>query len=190
MELDRKKVKDLVKGLKVQGDEGLQALMKTLAHDVIEVMLEKEMNSHLGYEKNSSDGNNSGNSRNGHSEKKVKSSYGSMDLKTPRDRNSTFSPELVKERQKDISGIESKVVSMYARGMSTRDISDQIDDMYGFKLSGDSISAMTDKVMATAREWQERPLEALYPIVFMDGIVFKVRRDGVVQKVTVYVIIA
>lgn len=97
------------------------------------------MNDHLGYSKHSPEGTNSGNSRNGHNEKTVKSVFGEMDLKTPGDRQSTFSPELVKKRQKDISGIESKIISMYARGMSTRDISDQIDDMYGYKLSGDSI---------------------------------------------------
>jgi transposase-like protein len=169
--------------------EGLQALLREMTKEVIETVLEAEMSSHLGYSRSQQNGSKDGNARNGHNNKSVKSGFGEFDLSTPRDRLSTFDPQLVKKRQTDISGIEAKVISMYAKGMSTRDISGHIFDIYGFELSAESISAITDKVLSRAKEWQTRPLESVYAIVYLDGMVVKIKTDGVVKNRTVYVIL-
>ncbi len=185
----KKLISELIKGHSVQDQEGLQALLRDLTKEVIEVLYDEELTSHLGYAPHEQNPTRDGNSRNGRGKKSVKSLFGNMDLEPPRDRNSTFDPKVIKKRQRDISGIEDKVISMYAKGMSTRDISDHIHHIYGFELSAESVSAMTDKVLEKAREWQARPLEPIYSLVYMDGMVVKMRVDGVVRNMTVYVIL-
>lgn len=189
MLINKEEVLRLVSEGKLTDHDGLQGLMRQLTKEVIEAAMEGEITNHLGYEKHTQSRSVTGNSRNGKSKKSVKSHFGEIELSPPRDRLSTFYPEIVKKRQRDISGIEAKVISMYARGMTTRDISDHIHDIYGFELSAESISAITDKIIEKAKEWQNRPLETLYALVFMDGMVVKLRVEGVVKKVTVYVII-
>jgi len=156
----------------------IQAMLKDLFKDTVETMLEAEMDEHLGYEKNSSLGNNSGNGRNGHGKKTVKTELGEMEIIAPRDRNSEFEPQIVGKRQTRTDDLESRVLAMYAKGMSTRDIEDHLRDVYGVDASASLISRITDKIMPAVAEWQSRPLEAVYPIVFLDGIYFKVRKDA------------
>jgi transposase-like protein len=151
-----------------------------------ERMLEAELDHHLGYEKHAPEGRNSGNSRNGKTSKKLKSKYGEVEIAVPRDRASTFQPVLVPKRRGLAEGIEELVISLYAKGLSTRDIEEQLRELYGFNLSESAISTITHKVSEDILEWQQRPLESLYCIVWMDGIVFKVRHNGKVINKTIY----
>jgi len=186
---DKDKLKEILDEREVKDQEGLQALLRDLTKEVIEALYEGELTDHLGYKKHEQGGSADGNTRNGRGKKTVQSKLGEVELSPPRDRSGTFDPQVVKKRQRDISGIEQKVISMYAKGMSTRDISSHIDEIYGYKLSAESISAITDKVLERAREWRSRPLEPVYAVVFMDGMVVKMRVEGVVRKQTIYVII-
>ena len=127
------------------------------------------------------------NTRNGSSSKKVKSSYGEMDINIPRDRESTFEPQALKKYQKDISNIENQIISMYAKGMTTRDISSHIKQIYGFGISESMVSQITNKILPTIEEWQNRPLEKVYPFVFLDAIHYNVRENGVIVKKAVYI---
>jgi len=151
-----------------------------------EKMLEGELDHHLGYEKHSPEGRNSGNSRNGKTSKKLKSKYGEVEIEVPRDRAGTFEPVLVPKRRGLAEGIEELVISLYAKGMSTRDIEEQLREIYGFNLSESTVSTITHRVSEDIAEWQQRPLERLYCIVWMDGIAFKVRHSGKVISKTVY----
>ena len=149
---------------------GKNGLLKRMLKDMTEQILEAELTDHLGYEKHSPEGNNSGNNRNGKSAKTVRSDYGEIKIETPRDRNGTFEPAIVKKRQNDISEFDEKIISMYAKGMTVRDIQEHIKDIYGVEVSPTTISNITDKVMSLAAEWQARPLSPVYAIVFFDAI--------------------
>jgi putative transposase len=186
---DRDELQKILKDKNLKGQDGLQEVLRNLTKEVIEALYEGELTDHLGYPKHKQNSSHDGNNRNGKSKKSVQSSFGEIDLAPPRDRLGTFDPQVVKKRQNDITGIEAKVISMYAKGMSTRDISSHIYDIYGYELSAETISTITDKVLEKAREWQSRPLEPVYAIVFMDGMVIKMRVDGTVQNVTVYFVI-
>ena len=177
---------DLKKCRTIEDLMGKNGLLKRLSKQMIEEMLETEMNEHLGYEKHSSEGINSGNSRNGKSPKTVKSSFGEMDINTPRDRNGEFDPVIVKKRQTDISSFDEKIISMYGKGMTTRDIQDHIKDIYGADISPTTVSNITDKVSGLVVEWQSRPLQNIYPIVFFDAIHYKVRDEGKVVTKAAY----
>lgn len=166
--------------------EEVDAFLRKLHTHVYEQMLEGEMDNHLGYEKNSPDGNNTGNSRNGKYQKTIQSEYGEATLNVPRDREGQFDPIVVPRHQKRGSSIERLVISLYAKGMSVSDIESEMQEIYGISLSTSSISVITNKVTQAAIEWQNRPLESLYMIVWMDGIVFKVRENGKVINKTVY----
>ena len=151
-----------------------------------EKMLEGDLDQHLGYEKHAPAGRNSGNSRNGKTLKTLKSKYGAVKIEVPRDRASTFDPVVVPKRRSLAEGIEEVVISLYAKGMSTRDMEEQLRELYGFNLSESSISNITAKISEDILEWQQRPLEAIYCIVWLDGIVFKVRHNGKIINKTVY----
>ena len=127
------------------------------------------------------------NKRNGHSTKNLKSQYGEFQIDVPRDQNGEFEPKLIPKYQRGISGIEEKVISLYARGMSTRDIHDQLQDLYGIELSAEMVSKITDKILPQVKEWQSRPLNPVYPFVFMDCIHYKVREDGRILSRAAYV---
>lgn len=189
MEIDKKAIQQLISANEIRTTEDLQSLLRELTKEMIDTVYEGELTSSLGYDRHSQAVKKDGNYRNGHGKKTVKSHLGEIELSPPRDRLGVFDPEIVRKRQTDISGLEIKVISMYGKGMTTRDIRDHIYDIYGYELSAESISAITDKVMETAREWQNRALERLYAIVFMDGIVVKLRQDGIVRNVTVYLVI-
>jgi transposase-like protein len=160
--------------------------MEDLYARAMEQMIEGEMDSHLGYTKHSPEGINSGNSRNGKTSKKIKTTLGEVELEIPRDRNSTFEPVLIPKRSRTVEGIEEIVISLYARGMSVRDIELQIRDIYGYTISDATISNITAKIQSHITEWQSRPLSSVYFVVWMDGIVFKVRQNGKVINKTIY----
>ena len=145
------------------------------------------MNEHLGYEKYARD--DEPNYRNGTKPKTVRSKYGEFEVDVPQDRNSTFEPAVVKKRQKDISGIEEQVIAMYAQGMTTTQISEMIESIYGFEISEGLVSDITDKLMPQIEDWQTRPLSAVYPIIFIDAIHFSVRNDGIVSKLAAYIVL-
>jgi len=156
----------------------VQELLKHLFKDTIESMLEAEMEEHLGYDKHNIVGNNSGNSRNGFNRKTIKSELGETEIAVPRDRNGEFSPQLITKGQTRTDDLENRIIAMYSKGMTTRDIEGHLRDIYGVEASASMISRITDKIMPAVTEWQSRPLDAVYPIVFLDGIVFKVRKDS------------
>ena len=162
------------------------AKLKELFGGMLEKMLEAELDEHLGYEKHSTQGDGSGNSRNGYGRKTVKTEWGEAQITVPRDRNSTFEPQVVEKRQTRTEDLEQRILAMYAKGMSTRDIEDHLRDIYGIEASSSLISRITDKVMPLVTEWQNRPLDEVYPIVFLDGIVFKVRKEGRVVNKCLY----
>lgn len=166
--------------------EDIQGMLKGLFKCALEQMLESELDEHLGYEKNSVMGNNSGNSRNGYGKKIIKTELGESEIAVPRDRNGTFEPQVIEKRQTRSVDLESRILAMYAKGMSNRDIEDHLRDIYGVDASASLISRITDKILPAVAEWQSRPLDAIYPIVFLDGIVFKVRKDARVINKCIY----
>jgi transposase-like protein len=180
--------KELIKkeGLKTIPD--VTNFLREISGTILEEMLEAELDEELGYEKYDRT-EEKDNYRNGYTSKKVKGTLGEMELKIPRDRNGSYEPKIVPKYSKDISELEGKIIGMYGIGMTTRDISDQINEMYGFEVSADTISKITDKIIPLINDWQNRQLEEIYSFVFMDGIVYKVRIENVIKKVTVYVII-
>lgn len=165
---------------------GKNGVVKRMVKEMTEQLLDVEMTDHVGYEKYDISGRNSGNSRNGTFEKTVKSDFGSIPLAIPRDRNGGFEPQLIKKGQSDISSFDEKIISMYGKGMTTRDIQSHITDLYGIEISPTTISTITDKVMEVAIEWQSRPLSSLYPIVYFDAIHYKVKDDGKVLSKAAY----
>jgi putative transposase len=169
-----------------QSTGDIQTKLKRLFAGTIEQMLEAEMDEHLGYEKHSAEGNNSGNSRNGYNRKNIISDYGSNEIAVPRDRNGEFEPKLVSNRQTRTDEIEDKIMAMYSKGMSQRDIEDTLREIYGAEVSFTLISKITDKILPEVNEWQNRPLEATYPIIYFDGIVFKSRKDNQIINKCVY----
>ena len=167
--------------------EDIQDALKDLLGGTIRSMMESEMTNHLGYPKSAR--SHSENCRNGSKTKTVRSKYGEFEVDVPKDRNGTFEPQIVKNRQKDISRIDDKIISMYAKGLTTRQISEQIEDIYGFACSKSFISDVTDKILKDIDEWQHRPLNSVYPIVFIDACHFSVRDNGMVRKLAAYVML-
>lgn len=183
--------KQIIQGLlneyDIQTAEDVQEALKDLLGGTLKELMEAEMDEHLGYQKSArSDGDNY---RNGYKSKRVNTNYGSMDIDVPQDRNSSFDPQVVKKRQKDISGIDQKIISMYAKGMTTRQISDTLMDIYGFDASEGFISDVTDKLLPQIEDWQNRPLDTVYPVVFIDAIHYSVRDNGVIRKLAAYVML-
>ena len=164
----------------------LTAKLKQLFAGSLEKMLEAEMEEHLGYDKHAAIGKNSGNSRNGFNKKTIKSEWGESEISVPRDRNGTFEPQVIEKRQTRTDDIETRVLAMYSKGLSTRDIEDHLREIYGVEASASLISRITDKIMPEVVEWQSRPLSEVYPVVFFDGIIFKVKKDGKVINKCVY----
>ena len=169
--------------------EDMQDAIKDIFGPMFESMLQGEMGAHLGYGSNDHGYKETTNRRNGYSHKNVNTVYGEMPIDVPRDRESSFEPQLIPKRTKDVSGIEEKVLSMYARGMSQRDIADTIKDIYGFEISHETISGITDRVIDTANEWQNRPLKKFYTFLFVDCLYVSVRRDTETRSCAVYVVL-
>lgn len=183
--LSYEEYQDKVKKLKTSKD--VNAFLKALVAPTLQAMLEAEMTHHLGYERHA--GRNTGNSRNGYSTKTIKGDHGEAELAVPRDRNGEFEPVAVKKYETVESGVEEKIVSMYAKGMTTHDINAHMRDIYGVDVSSSMISAITDKVLPLVQEWQSRPLDLIYPILYLDGIHFKVRDSGKVINKCAYTVL-
>lgn len=169
--------------------EDVQNALKDIFGPMFEAMLQGEMNNHLGYNNNSKEKKETDNRRNGYIDKTVKTSLGEMNIAVPRDRDGSFEPVIIPKRTKDISDIDRKVISMYAKGMSQRDISDTIEDIYGFKVSHEMISQITDCVIEELNEWQNRPLKKFYPFVFVDCMYVTIRYEYEVRETAVYTIL-
>ena len=165
----------------------IQDALKDLLGGTIKEMMASEMDEHLGYEKSQRSDNPD--SRNGYKSKQVNSRYGSMEIQVPQDRDASFEPKIVKKRQKDISEIDQKIIAMYAKGMTTRQISETLMDIYGFEASEGFISDVTDKILPDIEDWQNRPLSNIYPILFIDAIHYSVRDNGVIRKLAAYIIL-
>jgi putative transposase len=165
---------------------GQKGLIKNLIKNLSEQILDAEMTTHLGYEKHSSEGINSGNNRNGNSEKTVKTDFGNVRVKIPRDRNGEFEPTLIKKHERDLGKIDEIIVSLYAKGLSTRDIKSHLEELYGLDVSATLISNVTERIQEVVSEWQSRPLESVYPIVYFDAIRYKVKEDGKVTTKAAY----
>ena len=190
MELTNEQIEQLKKKLasaKTYDDlMGKNGAIKDLLSSTISQLMAAELTAHLGYEKNHPSGINSGNSRNGTSTKRVASEHGVLEIEVPRDRNGTFEPIAVRKHERRLGKVEDIVISLYARGMSTRDIQAQIEDLYGVEISAAAVSEITEAVMAILVEWQNRPLEKVYPIVFLDAIHYHTRSEGHVVTKAAY----
>jgi len=177
---------DLGKAKTYQDLMGANGAIKKLLKNAIEGMLDAELSDELGYEKHSSNGKNTGNSRNGKSRKTLKNENGEIDISIPRDRNGSFDPVIVKKYERTLGPIEDKIISMYAKGMTTRDIQSHIEEIYGIEVSPTFVSNVTEKIVHIATQWQNRPLEEIYPVVFFDAIHYKVRDEGRVINKAAY----
>ena len=180
-------IQGLLQEYDIQSAADIQEALKDLLGGTIKEMMEAEMEEHLGYEK--SERSDSDDARNGYKSKRINTSYGSMEIDVPQDRKSTFEPKVVRKRQKDISDIDQKIISMYAKGMTTRQISDTLMDIYGFEASEGFISDVTDKLLPQIEEWQKRPLNEVYPVIYIDAIHYSVRDSNVIRKLAAYVIL-
>ena len=178
---------ELAKDIKTPED--LSNLSTFLTKLTVEAALKGEMDHHLGYDKNDLSGHHSGNSRNGYSSKTLKGDHGEVEIQTPRDRNASFEPQLIKKGQTRITGMDKQILSLYAKGMSTRDIVGAFDEMYGAEISAGLVSQVTNAVIEQVIEWQNRPLDAVYPIVYLDCIVLKIRQDKRVINKAIYLVL-
>lgn len=169
--------------------EDMQDAIKDIFGPMFEAMLQGEMDAHLGYETNDHGSKKTTNRRNGYIQKNVKTSYGEVPVSVPRDRESTFEPQVIPKRIKDVSGMEDKILSMYAKGMSQRDIAETIEEIYGFELSHETISNITDRVLDQVDEWQNRPLKKFYTFLFVDCMYVSIKKDYETKNCAVYVIL-
>ena len=190
MAIDLKLIDELLVDYKKPEDiTGEHGLLKQLTKALLERAMQAEMTDHLGYVKHDQVGNNSGNSRNGKTTKALKGDFGELPLETPRDRNGTFEPKIVGKGQTRFTGFDDKIVSMYARGMSTREITGHLEEIYGIAVSPALISSVTEAVMEEVKTWQGRPLDAVYPIVYLDALYVKIRDAGHIRNRAIYVAI-
>jgi putative transposase len=189
--IDTKLIDTLLTGYKKPEDIiGKNGLLKQLTKALLERAMHAELTEHVGYEKHDPAGNNSGNSRNGSSKKKLKGDFGEIDLETPRDRNGSFEPQIVARNQTRFTGFDDKIISMYSRGMTTREIEGHLKEMYGVDVSPTLISNVTEAVMEEVKAWQNRPLEETYAILYLDALRVKIRDGGHVKNKAIYVAIA
>ncbi|CAG9701887.1 IS256 family transposase [Clostridium neonatale] len=186
---ERKKniIAQLIQEYDIHTAEDIQGALKDLLGGTIESMLTAELDNHLGYDPY--ERTDSANARNGKKQKTLRSKYGEIPIEVPQDREGSFEPQIVKKRQKDISSIEDKIISMYAKGLTTKQISEQIEDIYGFDVSDGMISDITDKLLPDIQDWQKIPLSSVYPIIFIDAVHFSVRDNHVIKKLAAYVIL-
>ena len=186
----REKIRELLELAGVNGMEDIRQLFRETIAEFIEDGLDAEMDEHLGYGRYDTKEKETDDSRNGHSSKTLRTSFGDMPIQVPRDRKGEFDPVILKKNQTSISqDVEEKIISMYAKGMTTTDIGDHIQDIYGIEISESTVSRITDKVLPAAKEWQQRPLESVYAVMFMDAIHYHVRSEGQIVKKAVYIAI-
>jgi len=178
----------LQENYEIESASDLSSAIKDLFKDSLQEMMNAEFDSSMGYEKYDKTLDKT-NYRNGVTKKKLKSEFGEFDFETPRDRNGEFEPHIVPKNKRDVSGIEEKIISLYGRGLSTREINDQIQDLYGIEVSATMVSNITDQIIPRIKEWQERPLNSVYPIVFIDAVHFSVRQEYTVVKKAAYIVL-
>ena len=164
-------------------------MLKEMSADTLQEMLEAELDTELGYPKNGSNPETGSNRRNGHTKKSVRSEYGELELEVPRDREGEFEPTVVKKRQRDVTGIEKQILALYAKGVTVRDIQAHLNQLYGIEVSPTLISNVTSRIMPLIREWQARPLQRAYAVVFLDAIHYKVKQEGHIVNKAVYMVI-
>jgi len=170
--------------------EEFLGLLNDLKKSLLEKALDAEMDHHLGYQKHESSGRGSGNSRNGKSKKTVQGEIGRTEIETPRDRNGTFEPQLIRKHQRRFPGFDQKILALYAKGMTTRDIAETMEELYEVEVSHDLVSHVTETVQSEVAAWKSRPLSEVYPVLFMDGLVVSIRSEGKIAKFTVYLALA
>ena len=186
----REKIRELLQMANIGSMDDIQNLFKETIAEFMENGLEAELDDELGYSKYDCKNKDTDNSRNGHSSKTLRTSFGDVEVSVPRDRKGEFEPQVLKKNQTTISqDIEEKILSMYAKGMTTGDIETHIQDIYGISVSDSTVSRITDKILPIAKEWQQRPLEAIYAVVFLDAIHYHVRSEGQIVKKAVYIAI-
>ena len=188
-EVGRAIAQSIIEQYQPQNAQEMQDAIKDIFGPMFESMLQGEMDSHLGYESNDHGYKATTNRRNGYTNKTLKTTMGDVDIQSPRDRDGSFDPQIIPKRTRDVSGIEDKVITMYAKGMSQRDIADTIEDIYGFEISAEMISNITDKVIETAHEWQNRPLKKFYAFLFVDCLYVNIRKEMETKSCAVYVIL-
>ena len=187
MAVAKEQIRQMISENNISSVADVYSLLRESFKDILQELMEAELDASLGYEKNQKGDLATSNKRNGHPPKTLKSQYGEFQADVPRDRNGDSEPRLIPKYQRNISGMEEKVISLYARGMSTRDIHDQLKDLYGIELSAEMVSKITDKILPQVKEWQSRPLAPICPFVFMDCIHYKVREDGRILSRAAYV---
>ena len=190
MAIDNELIDKLLKDYKKPEDlVGENGLLKELTNRLLERAMSAEMTEHVGYEKHDATGDNTGNSRNGTSAKTIKGTFGTMPIEVPRDRNGTFEPQIIEKHQTRFTGFDDNIISLYARGLSTREIQQNLEEIYHVEVSAGLISNVTNEVIEEVKTWQNRQLDEVYPIVYMDAIQFKVRDSGHVKNKAVYLAI-
>lgn len=187
--VSKAELRQFIKDNDIKTAADVQNVLKDLFAETLQEMLEAEMDMSIGYEKNKPKPKESTNRRNGHSNKTVRSEFGEIDLEVPRDRENEFEPFIVKKHQKSVTGIEDQILALYAKGVSTRDIQDHLQNLYGVEVSPTFISNVTNKIMPLVKEWQNRPLQKIYAIVFLDAIHFKVKQEGQIMNKAAYMAI-
>lgn len=185
----KEQLRSLIQEENIKTTDDIQRVLKEMFGDVLQEALDAELGHNLGYEKNDAAGKGTANRRNGHSAKTVRSEYGDVELAIPRDRDGEFEPVIVKKHQKNVAGIEDQIISLYARGVSTREIQDHFQQLYGVEVSPALISNVTNKIMPVVKEWQNRPLQNIYAVVFLDAIHFKVKQDGQIVNKAAYMVL-
>lgn len=187
--LSKEQIRELIKEKQLVTAQDVQDMLKEMFADTLQEMLEAELDTELGYPKNGSSPETSSNRRNGHTKKSVRSEYGELELEVPRDREGEFEPTVVKKRQRDVTGIEEQILALYAKGVTVRDIQAHLNQLYGIEVSPTLISNVTNRIMPLIREWQARPLQQAYAVVFLDAIHYKVKQEGHIVNKAVYVVI-
>lgn len=187
--LSKDLLREYIKEQKFTSSDDILKALKQLFSDVLQESLEAELDESLGYGKYENCENKGNNSRNGHSKKTIKTELGPVEINIPRDRNGEFEPKIIPKHQRSVSGIEDKIIALYATGMTTRDISEQIKELYDFDISAETVSNITNRILPLVSEWQNRPLEKKYSFVFMDAIHYKVREDKHIVVKAAYVVI-
>src|SRR4030088_119007 len=190
MTIDNELIDNLMKNYKKPADLiGENGLLKQLTKQLLERAMAAELTEHVGYDKHDAIGNNSGNSRNGKSAKTIKGTFGTLPIEVPRDRNGTFEPQIIEKHQTRFTGFDGNIISLYARGLSTREIQQHLEEIYHIEVSPTLISNVTEAVIDEVKTWQNRQLDAVYPIMYLDAIQFKVRDSGHVQNKAIYLAI-
>lgn len=184
--MDKKQLREFIKENNIKTAADIQNALKDMFKDALQEILEAELDDDLGYAKNDTDNKDTENRRNGHSKKTVRSEYGEMELDIPRDREGEFEPAIVKKHQKNVAGIEEQIIALYAKGVTTREIQDHLNQLYGVEVSPTMISNVTNRLMPLIKEWQGRPLQSVYAIVFLDAIHYKVRQEGHIVNKAAY----